>query len=1261
MISISNSISQRVSVLRDTIAAPNPEARFEHTSNAAASLAIASGFITLAWIALAPTDKRLITLGLAGGFFLLALVYLMLSKRWRRLPDTFGVVASLLASIGIWADYRSWTLGLIVYCMASMYAANFLSPRGLALQLAVASGSFLIVLIFAGVESRLIADWIGVTMALTFFALAVYSARYAVDRRVDELRKRAFSQQVVARLGQLALVEVDTQALMQEAAAGAVEALAIDRVVVLENVGGAGLLSMRASAGRLASAGEPDSALAPDAFSRYALSVGKPVVVTDLGRETRFNPPPALLELGIVSAVNVVIPGRDHTWGVLGARSVKRRTFSDAEIDFLRSLANGLGSAIELREHGESEQATRAETAALNERLSAVIDASPVAIIEVDRDRRVTVWNEIAERIFGWSSAEALGNVLPTVPDHLLGEFSQLVEKVSAGEQIVDFETERRRRDGSVFPYSVSLAAHRDGDGETVGVIGFGTDLSERRRIETALAKERDLLSTFLATTSDHVYFKDRASRFIKISASLARDASGLSGAEAIGKTDFDLFSEEHARAAYDDEQRIIRTGEPLLDIEEKETWEDGRIAWVSTSKMPLHDERGTITGTFGISRDITQRKLAEEARELYRVVVENSHDMIAVLDPMGRFIFTSPSYQEALGYTPEELVQVSPISLVHPADVQYASDALRRAMTSRDAAVVELRMRHKHGSWVFVEGSTTSVLDENGQLQTILMSFRDISERLAAAEELREAEARYRLLVEQLPLITYINILGESGRWVYLSPQLEEILGYQPTEWTSEYGKFVNAIHPEDRERVVAERAASVEKGRIGLEYRLLSKDERTVWIRDEAVVVRDPSGKPLYVQGYLLDISAERDAEAERERLEAELQHSQKMEAIGRLAGGIAHDFNNLLTAIIGYSELIVSELDPASSLARDTEEIKRAAEQAAAMTQQLLAFSRRQVLQPAMLSLNEVIETMKKMLERLIGENIELATKLEPEIAVIRSDRSQLEQVIMNLVVNARDAMPGGGTITIETANVSFDSSEAARAGLRAGDYVATTVSDTGCGMDGETMSHIFEPFFTTKVQGEGTGLGLSTVHGIVEQSNGAIQVQSEIGEGAVFNVYLPVAPERVEEAPANLPLRETGGSETLLLVEDEEMVRQLVARVLRDLGYEVFDTASGDEAISFSDSFDREIDLLLTDVVMPGMSGRELVEVLAAKRPTTRVLFMSGYTDEASVHHGVLDGVAEFIGKPFTPQELAHKIRSLLEASESADARKQPATG
>jgi two-component system cell cycle sensor histidine kinase/response regulator CckA len=1133
-ISFPDYLRRSVSRFRSAVVSSQPRGRFESLPRVSAVLALAASLVMGAWAAIAPAEDFAPLLGLAAATLVLGLVYLTPARRQSLPPAAFGIVLAALASVGVGINPHEWSLGFIVLLLASLPVSYFASGRAVTLQLIVASGAFLTA-VFAGGETRWLLHWIVVTVALAFFSLSVLVPTRLVDALVEDLRARVRGQRIVAQLGQRALSETDIETFVKEAATAVAGALALDRVVIYQCVRGGDALAVRAIAGWESGGLVPGDVIVADSFSRYTLLEGEPVIVTDLARETRLAPPPLLLDLGIVSAADVAIPGPERPWGIIGARTTTRRDFSEADIDFIHVIANVIGSAIERIEHEQSLRSSRASAAELNERLAAVIDASPVAIIEVDLDHRVTLWNKVAEDIFGWSRSEVIGARIPAIRKDRVEEADALMDRAVAGEQILGLQTEGIRRDGSVFPYAVSLAPHRDGEGNVVGVISLGSDLTERRLAEEELSR----------------------------------------------------------------------------------------------------------------------------SRELYRVVVENSHDMIAVLDPMGRFMFASRSYEEALGYDPEELVDVSPISLVHPSDVQRASDALRQAVTSQNAAVVELRMRHKRGSWVFVEGTTTAVLDENGKLQSILMSFRDISERRIAEEELREAEARYRLLVEQLPLITYINVPGESGRWVYLSPQLEEMLGYKPADWTSDFQSFLDAIHPDDRERVAAERAASGGKGRIGLEYRLIARDGRMVWVRDEAVVVRDLSGKPLYVQGYLLDISAEREAETDRRRLQTQLLHSQKMEAIGRLAGGIAHDFNNLLTAITGYSELIVSELDPVSSMARDAEEIKRAAEQAAAMTQQLLAFSRRQVLQPSLLNPNEVIEHMEKMLRRLIGENIELVTEFDPEIASIRSDRSQIEQVILNLVVNARDAISNGGRITIATANVSLDPGAAARVGLPAGDYVTATISDTGHGMDEETISHIFEPFFTTKEQGEGTGLGLATVHGIVEQSSGAIEVSSEADAGSVFRVYLPVADKSVGTESVPVSLGETRGSETLLLVEDEEMVRQLVGRVLRGLGYDVIESSSGEEALALSGSLDKSIALIVTDVVMPGMSGRELAETLTVSRPNTKVLFMSGYTDESIVRDGVSGGEADFIGKPFTPQELAHKVRSVLDRSTNGDGSPQPA--
>jgi PAS domain S-box-containing protein len=395
----------------------------------------------------------------------------------------------------------------------------------------------------------------------------------------------------------------------------------------------------------------------------------------------------------------------------------------------------------------------------------------------------------------------------------------------------------------------------------------------------------------------------------------------------------------------------------------------------------------------------------------------------------------------------------------------------------------------------------------------------------------------------------------------------------------------------------------------------------------------------------------------ERERQRDE-QLRQAQKMEAMGRLAGGVAHDFNNLLTAIIGYGQLTQTRLDPASPLRNDVAEIIKAGQRAAALTGQLLAFSRKQVIQPKVVDLNAVIDDVQNLLGRLIGEDIELIAQLDTELGRIKADPGQIEQVVMNLAINARDAMPTGGTLTITTGNVTL-----VEGGPHtpAGDYCLLAVSDTGCGMDRQTLSHIFEPFFTTKEQGKGTGLGLSTVYGIISQSGGNIQVESEPGRGTTFKVYLPRVAATDEEARASQAAGEVVAiTGTILLVEDEAVVRQLVRSILQMNGFHVIEAPNGVEALTTAQQFDGPIDLLLTDIVMPRMGGRELSEHMRQLRPATKALFMSGYTDDAIVHHGVLDAGLAFIQKPFTPAALIRKVREMLEEQKRASERRAPAT-
>jgi PAS domain S-box-containing protein len=450
-------------------------------------------------------------------------------------------------------------------------------------------------------------------------------------------------------------------------------------------------------------------------------------------------------------------------------------------------------------------------------------------------------------------------------------------------------------------------------------------------------------------------------------------------------------------------------------------------------------------------------------------------------------------------------------------------------------------------------------------------------------------------------------------------------------------------------REQVLAKLAGTLPPGR-NLERIYRRKDGTTIPVLVEDRLILDEKGQIKGIRCTTQDITARKRAEEEKESLREQLRQSQKMEAIGKLAGGVAHDFNNLLTVIHGYSELMLNSLDQGSQFRQDVQEIMHASERASSLTRQLLAFSRKQVLQPKILDLNVHVSNMDKMLRRMIGEDIELVTLLTKDLGRIKADPGQIEQAILNLAVNAKDAMLNGGKLTIETANAKLDEDYArSRIGVTPGDYVMLSMSDTGVGMSPETREQIFEPFFTTKEKGKGTGLGLSTVYGIVQQSGGNIWVYSEPGLGTTFKIYLP----RVEEGTESLrlaavPTKPVQGSETVLLVEDEEMVRKLAYTVLQRNGYKVLEASNGDEALDVVQGRNgNPIHLVVTDVVMPGMSGRQLADRLVSLQPELKVLYMSGYTDDAIVHHGVLDPGIAYIPKPFTPETLASKVREILD--------------
>jgi two-component system, cell cycle sensor histidine kinase and response regulator CckA len=511
-----------------------------------------------------------------------------------------------------------------------------------------------------------------------------------------------------------------------------------------------------------------------------------------------------------------------------------------------------------------------------------------------------------------------------------------------------------------------------------------------------------------------------------------------------------------------------------------------------------------------------------------------------------------------------------------------------------------------------------------------------EITERYRAEELLRESEERYRDLFENANDL--IHSFTPDGRIVYANRAWKNSLGYSDEDISKL--TIQEVIHPDGRESFDNQlaklfRGETVDKAEITL----VTKSGKKI-LGDASRTCKMVEGKPAFIRSIIRGIT-------ERRLLEDQLRQTVKMEAIGQLAGGVAHDFNNLLTIISGYGQMLEDSAGPKER--EYVEEILKASERAAALTRQLLAFSRRQILAPQVLDLNAIVVNLEKMLKRPIGEHIELATVQAPDLGRVKADAGQVEQVILNLCVNARDAMPDGGKMTIETANVELDEAYArTHSAVVPGPYVLLAVSDTGEGMDAETMTHIFEPFFTTKEKGQGTGLGLSTVHGIVNQSAGSIWVYSEMGRGSTFKVYLPRIQASATLSPAVSAPASIRGTETILVVEDEVAVRSLVRETLQSYGYNVLESQGAEHAITILNDYAESIHLLLTDVVMPQVSGKELAKRLAPLHPETDILFMSGYTDNAIVRHGVLDANTFFLQKPFMPKTLVTKVREVLDA-------------
>lgn len=626
----------------------------------------------------------------------------------------------------------------------------------------------------------------------------------------------------------------------------------------------------------------------------------------------------------------------------------------------------------------------------------------------------------------------------------------------------------------------------------------------------------------------------------------------------------------------------------------------------------------------------------ASDAR--FRALIEKSFDVVLLTDADGIVHYCSPSVSRVLGNPPEHyLNRFLGYQLMHPDDVPAVKEAFARLRRTPGISVfATYRCIHKDGSWRWLETCTSNLLDDP-EVGAIVTNYRDITDQKEAQDSLQRSEQRLRAVLENLPVGVWVT--DPAGTVILANPASHQIWGAAASEAKGWWADSGDPVKPEEWPLA----RAIVQAGIVSGQAIAIERDGKRRTILQSAAPIRDEIQQPVGAVVVTEDITEQR-------KLEEQFRQAQKMEAIGRLAGGVAHDFNNLLTIISGYSEMLAGLLPDTDPRLQLVQEIQQAGSRAAGLTSQLLAFSRQTVLAPKVLNINTLLRDMEKLLRRLLGEDVILDTSFDPALGRAKVDGGQLEQAVMNLAVNARDAMPDGGKLTIETQNVALDEAyAAAHPDVRPGHYIMLAVSDTGAGMDASTQARIFEPFFTTKEIGKGTGLGLAMVYGFVKQSGGHVAVHSEPRRGATFKVYLPridepLTPQTADTGPAAMPK----GTETLLLVEDEACVRTLATYVLRSCGYEVLQAGRGAEAIRIAEQHRGRLHLLITDVVMPEMSGVELVATLLQRFGDLRVMYLSGYTQDAILRRGVSQEQVHFLQKPFTPAALASKVREILDA-------------
>jgi PAS domain S-box-containing protein len=765
--------------------------------------------------------------------------------------------------------------------------------------------------------------------------------------------------------------------------------------------------------------------------------------------------------------------------------------------------------------------------------------------------------------------------------------------------------------------------------------------LLQRRRVRTTeneLFGSQQMLRTVLDTIPQRVFWKDRNSVYQGCNQPFAADCGCASPRELIGKNNGLSMTADTANRFWADDREVMETDRPKLGYEEQQKRNNGDIRWLKTSKVPLHDKSGRVIGVLGTYEDITEVKhnaeALRESEQRFRTLAQASFEGIC-LSENGIIFDMNDQFPGIYGYERAELIGREIATLVTP----EWRERLRERHRQHQEGVFEHDCLRKNGTVFRAEARSKMVLLGNRNVR--VTALRDITERKQMDEKVRQLSRA----VEQSPVSVVIT--DRQGNIQYVNPKFSQITGYTLEEVRNQNPRVLKSgelsadTYRELWQRITAGQTWSGE-------FHNRKKNGELFWEWASISPIFDANGNITHYLGVKEDITR-------RKQLEEELRQSQKMEAFGQLAGGVAHDFNNLLTVIQGNVSLLQLQESLLPEHTIGLADIAKAAERAANLTRQLLTFSRRQIFQPKPLDMNEIVANTTSMLQRLIGEHIDLETCFAPGGAPVLADRNMMEQILVNLAVNSRDAMPKGGHLIIQTESVTLNAAEAqANPKAHVGAFVRLSVTDTGCGIAPEQMDHIFEPFFTTKEVGKGTGLGLATVFGIVAQHSGWIEVTSKVNQGTTFYVYLTRLAES-QKVVADMPRtsRVRGGTETILLVEDETPVRSLTRTLLARHGYRIIEADSGVSALQLWPQHRDTVDLLLTDMVMPGgVSGRELAEQLLREKPGLKVIYASGYTDDMLGENSPLRDNPNFLEKPFQPQKLLQRVRSCLDEPKQA---------